>query len=109
MVVARENRTDVEGVVTAHAPHPGVDRWELVTLRVERTGPVAGFPDLVTQRVADQGGVLELAVDREALGDDRLGGQRPDGLLGRRLRATATLAGPGVVRAVGGIRSTPAA
>lgn len=100
MVSPIENRTVLTGVVMGRVRHPEVDRWDLVRLRVITTAGVAGYPDLLSRRLADQAAnepgdqLVTVAVDRSEL---------PTGeLLDRRLRGQVSLAGPEMIRAVGG-------
>ena len=86
-----ENRTSIVGVVRSMAP-AGADGTQVeLDLEVESTGPVEGYPDLVTQYVGEDGSLTVVARKDEL----------PEGdLVGWRVRGQVALAGPGVVRLV---------
>ncbi len=65
MVQAIENLTLLSGTVLARQPHPRLPDYDVVTLRIDRTEPVAGKADLLTTR---SGGPIQLSVRRALLG-----------------------------------------
>jgi hypothetical protein len=71
------NLTLVSGTILARGPHDRLADWDVVSLAVDATSPVAGMRDLVgpniarTSRRADAGddrAEVEVAVRRELLG-----------------------------------------
>lgn len=91
MVMAAPNRTDLLATVEAQRSHPGVGKWDVLTLRVESAQAVEGYADLIHPV---PGQLLDVAVDRDWL--------PPDQLPGAVVRVIATLAGPDVIRVVYG-------
>jgi hypothetical protein len=90
VVSAAPNRTALVARVEARRPHPSVGRWDVLSVRVESSAPVEGYRDMVA---AEAGRRLEVAVDRDRLPADV-------DLVGRTVRLTASVAGPGVLTAV---------
>ena len=91
MVPVVENRTSIVGVVRSMAPADAEGAQVALDLEVEATAPVEGYPDLVSQHVAEDGSLTVVARRDEV----------PEGdLVGWRVRGQAALAGPGVVRLV---------
>ena len=86
MVQVVPNTTDLEGVVTSHAPHPQLPGFDLLVVQIERATPVPGVADLLSQRL---GAPLDILAPRDHV---------PPGISGQRIRFRAQLAGPGVVR-----------
>lgn len=91
MVAVVENRTAIVALVRSMAP-AGDDGTQVeLDLEVESTGPVEGYPDLVTQYVVGNGSLTVVARKDEI----------PEGdLSGWRVRGQVALAGPGVVRLI---------
>jgi hypothetical protein len=58
-----ENLTQIEGTVTARRPHPSLDGYEMVTVRVDQVAAVEGFPSLIAAQPGDH---IEIAI-RSAL------------------------------------------
>jgi hypothetical protein len=61
-----ENLTELTGRILARQPHPSLDGFDVVTMRVEEARPVPGYRDLLSARVP---GDLDVVVRRELLGD----------------------------------------
>jgi hypothetical protein len=59
-----DNLTRIRGRVLARRPDPRRSGWDVVEVRVEEAGPVAGHADLLSERV---GGDLAVAFRRELL------------------------------------------
>lgn len=95
MVAVVPNRTAVDGVVRAVRPH-GADHVD-VDLDVLRCEPVAGVPDLLGPNQPTDRPWTVLARR-----DDLPADLSDDALVGQRLTALATLAGPEVIRLLGG-------
>jgi len=91
MVAVRENRTEIDGVVRSVSSVGDDDsRLELV-VEVTRSGPVEGFPDMLTaNQPAEEPWVLLVRRDELPAED----------LTGWRVRGCAAMAGPGVLRLV---------
>ena len=91
MVAVRENRTEIDGVVQSMSSIGDDDsRLELV-VEVTRSGPVEGYPDMLTANQA-AGEPWVLLVRRDEL--------PAEDLTGWRVRGCAAMAGPGVLRLV---------
>jgi hypothetical protein len=91
MVAVRENRTEIHGVVQSVSSVGDDDsRLELV-VDVTRSGPVEGYPDMLTaNQPAEEPWVLLVRRDELPAED----------LTGWRVHGCAALAGPGVLRLV---------
>ena len=91
MVAVRENRTEIDGVVRSVSSLGDDDsRLELV-VEVSRSGPVEGYPDMLTANQSpEEPWVLLVHRDELPAGD----------LTGWRVRGCAAMAGPGVLRLV---------
>jgi len=91
MVAVNENRTQIEGVVRSVSP-PGADDDQLeLVVDVTTSGPVDGYPDMLTaNQPAARPWVLRARRAELPAGD----------LTGWRVRGCAAMAGPGVVRLV---------
>jgi hypothetical protein len=87
MVQAQPNKTDLEGMVTAHRPHPSSPDMDLLSVQVDRTTPIDGEHDLLTGNLDP---IVDVMAPRSAL--------PATDLTGRRLRFRASLVGPGVIR-----------
>jgi hypothetical protein len=88
MVQVVENKTDLSGEIESRRPHPTLPDYDLLNVRVDTAKPIEGFPNLLSQH---EGKTVELLVKRNLL---------PQGdLANRKARTTASVAGPGVVRA----------
>lgn len=91
MVAVRENRTEIDGVVRSVSSVGDDDsRLELV-VEVTRSGPVEGYPDILTAN-QPAGEPWVLLVRRDEL--------PAEDLTGWRVRGCAAMAGPGVLRLV---------
>jgi hypothetical protein len=91
MVAVRENRTEIDGVVRSMSSLGDDDsRLELV-VEVTRSGPVEGYPDMLTaNQPAEEPWVLLVRRDELPAED----------LTGWRVHGCAAMAGPGVLRLV---------
>ncbi len=83
MVQVRDNLTQLEGEITARAPHPRLADFDELVVKVERASPVEGKPDLLRPAPGDD---LRVAVRRDLL-DAAPSGARV------RLRAARTSSG----------------
>ena len=72
MVQAVENLTSISGRVVARKPHPTLDYYDVVLLKIEKAEPIQGRPDLLSGQV---GAELEVSVRRELLGTAAPGAQ----------------------------------
>lgn len=70
MVSAAENLTALTGHITARSPHPSLKDWDVVSLTVDRTVPIAGKADLLSQSAT---GAMDVAVRRALLGGASIG------------------------------------
>lgn len=61
-----ENRTELFGTIESRRPHPQIEGYEILQVRVERTSPVEGMADLLSSTVGQELGVT---VRRELLDD----------------------------------------
>lgn len=64
MVQAVENLTRITGTVLARKPHPRLDAYELVSLRIDAAEAVPGMQDLLGSQ---RGNTIELSVRRALL------------------------------------------
>ena len=65
MVQVIENLTQLVGTVVACQPHPELDRYDLVTLDIERAEPVEGKPNLLA---VQPGSRIEVTIRHALMG-----------------------------------------
>jgi hypothetical protein len=66
MVSPIENLTEIQGTLVLREPHPSLDGYELVTMRVSRTWDVPGRANLLH---CEPGSTFSVTVRSELLGD----------------------------------------